>query len=269
MVYNPKISIVTSSYNQAKYIEKTIHSVLNQSYTNFEYIIIDGGSTDGTIQIVNKYINKLKLFITEKDDGCADALNKGLKFCSGDIFFYLNSDDYLLENSLHTVVKFISNNPGFNIYYGHALCLDEIKNKTFKIYSSKWNLLSYTNKNCVLVQQSTFFLIEDFQKVIKFNTQNRTCWDSELLIDLSLKNYSFCRMPFSYILSVFRLHSISITGSQNTYKIYIKDQKRIKEKVKIYKFYHFINIFHYFRIFEVIRDPKLFYLRLKSNFFNL
>ncbi|MEQ1554748.1 MAG: glycosyltransferase family 2 protein [Ferruginibacter sp.] len=99
----PKISIVTPCFNQGHFIEETILSILNQNYPNLEYIIIDGGSTDNTVEIIKKYENYLKYWISEKDSGQANAINKGLKFCTGKIFNWLNSDDYLEPDSLYKI----------------------------------------------------------------------------------------------------------------------------------------------------------------------
>jgi glycosyltransferase involved in cell wall biosynthesis len=99
----PKISIVTPSFNQGQFIEETILSVLNQNYPNLEYIIIDGGSTDNTIEIIKKYEDQLSYWVSEKDRGQAHAINKGLEHCTGEIFNWLNSDDYLEQGGLHKI----------------------------------------------------------------------------------------------------------------------------------------------------------------------
>jgi glycosyltransferase involved in cell wall biosynthesis len=106
----PKISIITPTYNQGQYIEQTIQSVINQNYPNLEYIIIDGGSTDNTVEIIKKYEKHLKFWVSEKDKGQANAINKGLKYCSGEIFNWINSDDYLENGALFNVAKAFSSN---------------------------------------------------------------------------------------------------------------------------------------------------------------
>ena len=102
---HPKISIVTASYNQGQFIEETIQSVFHQNYPNLEYIIIDGGSTDNSVEIIKKYEKHLKFWVSEKDSGQAHAINKGLQYCTGEIFNWLNSDDYLETGALEKIAN--------------------------------------------------------------------------------------------------------------------------------------------------------------------
>jgi glycosyltransferase involved in cell wall biosynthesis len=99
----PKITVITPSYNQGQYIEATILSVLNQNYPNLEYIIMDGGSSDQTIEVIKKYADKINFWVSEKDKGQADAINKGFERATGDILCWLNSDDYYFPDTLHYV----------------------------------------------------------------------------------------------------------------------------------------------------------------------
>ena len=103
-----KISIVTACYNMAKYIEQTIRSILSQDYENLEYIIIDGGSTDGTQDIIEKYRDSLAFYVSEPDNGMYDAINKGFAHATGDVLAWLNADDVYLPGALHTVNKIFS-----------------------------------------------------------------------------------------------------------------------------------------------------------------
>ncbi len=106
----PKISIVTPSFNQVEYIEETIRSVICQGYPNLEYIIIDGVSTDGSVEIIKKYEDYLTYWVSEPDRGQAHAINKGILKITGDIFGWINSDDLLLPNSLSKVAKTYQDN---------------------------------------------------------------------------------------------------------------------------------------------------------------
>jgi glycosyltransferase involved in cell wall biosynthesis len=101
----PRISIVTPSFNQGQFLEQTIRSVLLQGYPNLEYIVIDGGSSDESVDVIRKYEPWLKTWLSERDSGQADAINKGLKYCTGEIFQFLNSDDYLAPNALRRVAR--------------------------------------------------------------------------------------------------------------------------------------------------------------------
>lgn len=114
-----KISIITPSYNQGQYIEETILSVINQNYPNLEYIIIDGGSCDNSIEIIKKYASKLSYWVSEIDNGQSDAINKGLKIATGDLIMWLNSDDLLEQNCLTKVANlFERSSAEIGVIYG-------------------------------------------------------------------------------------------------------------------------------------------------------
>jgi len=120
----PLVSIITPSFNQAKYLEETIRSVLNQSYQNIEYIIIDGASTDGSVKIINKYEKQLAAWVSEKDQGQTDAINKGFALAKGEIIGWLNSDDTFLPDMVKEAVQFLEDHPEIGLVYGNANYID-------------------------------------------------------------------------------------------------------------------------------------------------
>ena len=117
MDQNLRVSIVTPSYNQGQFIEETILSVLNQSYKNIQYILVDGGSTDNTMEIVNKYKGEIDVIIHEKDKGQSDAINKGFKLSDGVLVGWINSDDILYPDCIEKIVDLFRSNPDGSIYY--------------------------------------------------------------------------------------------------------------------------------------------------------
>lgn len=116
----PKISIITPSYNQGQYIDETIVSIIGQGYGNLEYIVIDGGSTDNTLEVLKKHEQHISYWVSEKDKGQSDAINKGLKKATGDIVAWLNSDDIYAPGVLDAVAAAFSANPDVGIIYGNV-----------------------------------------------------------------------------------------------------------------------------------------------------
>jgi len=120
----PKISIITPSFNQDRFIESTIRSVLLQRYPNIEYIIIDGGSSDQSVEIIKKYSKWITYWVSEPDRGQSDALNKGFDLATGDIFGWLNSDDYFAKDALRNIMKLRAENPESIAWVGACQIID-------------------------------------------------------------------------------------------------------------------------------------------------
>ena len=122
-----KISIITISYNAKDAIDRTIQSVINQTYSNIEYIVIDGNSNDGTIEVINKYLDRIDVFICENDNGIYDAFNKGIKNATGDLITFLNSGDYYDTDYCKTIIQ---NFPKFSNFLCSNVILYDKKNIT-------------------------------------------------------------------------------------------------------------------------------------------
>ena len=119
----PRLSVITVVFNNVKDIERTMLSVLNQTYTNIEYIIIDGGSNDGTLELIDKYKDRITKIISEKDNGIYDAMNKGLTLATGEYVLFMNSGDEIYARD--TVEKVFDSAPDADIYYGETEMCDE------------------------------------------------------------------------------------------------------------------------------------------------
>ena len=154
---NIKVSIVTPSYNQGKYIEHTIQSVLNQTYKNIEYIIIDGGSTDNSLEIIDKYRGWVDVVISEKDKGQSDAINKGFKLATGTLAGWINSDDLLYPDCVEKIVELYIQHPNGSIYYNSFNEFIDKNGNGLKIYQhiipDKTHLLK---DNYDVIQQGSF-----------------------------------------------------------------------------------------------------------------
>ncbi|MGH8551953.1 MAG: glycosyltransferase family 2 protein, partial [Methylococcales bacterium] len=154
----PKVSIVTPSYNQVRFLEQTLVSVLNQDYENLEYIVIDGGSTDGSIDIIKKYEDRVNYWISEPDAGQSHAINKGLQIATGDIVAWLNSDDIYFPTAVSHAAREFQHNKNLALFYGNCVFIDE--NGRFIRYFTEvedWNEIRLRNYTDFIMQPTTFF----------------------------------------------------------------------------------------------------------------
>jgi len=241
----PKISIVTPSYNQAQFLERTILSVLNQNYPNLEYIIIDGGSTDGSVEIIKKYEKYLSYWVSEKDRGQSHALNKGFERATGKIYSYLNSDDLYLPDTLKSIAKYFVQDK-WDIIYGHVYVIDTDDKINNLSVALPFNLKEYFYGVFSTPQQSSFWKSEIFYKAKGFNIENRTCMDGEFYVKAATLGFKF--KSIDDVLACFRIHKDSITGSGKYNKQYLLDEEIIKNRYgnsnynnKILKFYYRIK----------------------------
>ncbi|MGN0006283.1 MAG: glycosyltransferase family 2 protein [Candidatus Gastranaerophilaceae bacterium] len=184
-----KISVITVCYNSEEVIEKTIQSVVNQTFEDFEYIIIDGASTDKTLEIVNKYQDKIAKIVSEKDKGIYDAMNKGIANASGDYIIFLNADDVFLHEN---VLKFAANKmtEGKALYYGDLIFLEK---STGKLNNRRQNNVNYIYLCGGMLFHPTIFASKKlFEKIGVFDTKYRIVADYDWVIRALVKFKASC-----------------------------------------------------------------------------
>jgi GT2 family glycosyltransferase len=214
-----KISIVTISFNQKEYLKECIDSILSQEDCDLEYIVVDPGSTDGSRELIESYGNRL-ITVFEKDDGPADGLNKGFAHATGEIYGFINSDDYLLPGSLKCVAQFFANQSSNIFMTGHGFTEDESSHRT-KVYPNLLTVERMLHRAAVLFQQATFFNRALFIATGGFNSTNRTCWDYEIF--LSFLQNGAKHYVIQDKLAVFRLYKNSISGSGRLREPYFQE----------------------------------------------
>ena len=210
---NPKISIITVSFNSVKTIEKTILSVLNQTFKDFEYIIIDGGSTDGTVDIIKKYNDKISYWVSEKDNGISDAFNKGIMASSGEIIGIINSDDWYEPNAIEEVINKYSPFK-YDIYISKIrYWINNEKNLILTQNNSKKVLNSlYSPK---LNHPSTFITRKAYNEIGLFNTKYKYAMDYDLILRLYKSGYN--AHILDKIISNMKTGGVSCSSDKETY----------------------------------------------------
>ena len=214
-----KISIITPSFNQAQYLEQTILSVLNQNYPNLEYIIIDGGSTDGSVEIIKKYEKHLAYWVSEKDNGQSEAINKGIKKSTGEIINWLNSDDYYEQDTLHKIANAFSNKET-NVVCAHGKIFDSKTNTTLYISNGTDiydNNLPKTIGWARIDQPETFFRKSVFDTLGLLNPDLRYLMDREFWLRyLFFYGLNGIKKMDAVIVN-FRIHPQSKTSNQKSF----------------------------------------------------
>lgn len=241
----PKFSIITISFNQDQFINQTIESVLNQSYGDLQYIIVDGGSTDKSRNIINsyKYDPRVEIIFQEKDKGPVNSLNEGFKKANGEILGYINSDDFFLKDTLLNVNNIFDDK--LDLIFGNVYEVDQYNLLTRKLYSKEFSLLRLRLGQCFICQQATFFRKKAYEKIKEFNSNNKLNWDLELVADLVNSGAEYKKI--NKYLGGFRIYPGTFTSSTDK-NFRKKNYKRLVEKFYGTKFYHFdfiIKIYFY------------------------
>lgn len=210
-----KVSIITVCLNAESTIEQSIKSVISQTYKNIEYIIIDGGSTDNTLNIINKYKNQIYYFISEKDNGIYDAMNKGLSKATGDFIYFLGADDNLTGDILTKIIPILKSNTQA-IHYGQVELYPE-----GKLFGGKFNKWKLIHKN---ISHQSIFYPSDIIKKNNYNNYYKITADWDLNLYLMSRNYKF--KYNGLVIATFNTKGISFQGDS----AFEKDRRKIIKK---------------------------------------
>jgi glycosyltransferase involved in cell wall biosynthesis len=206
----PKISVVTPSFNQGHFLEETLLSVLNQGYPDLEYIVVDGGSTDNSVEIIKKYEHHLSWWVSEKDRGQVDALNKGISRCTGDWFCFINSDDVFLPGAFSSVIQHIESHPncewlcGDTVMFGEGYPTELI---CARVPQSAAQALSWDYK----APQPGHFWKRDLIAG-GFSEEWPFDFDHDMYVRLLLRGHRCCHIATPY--AAYRLHKVSKTVAE-------------------------------------------------------
>ena len=224
-----RVSIVTVSFNQARFLERAIRSVIEQDHDDIEYIVVDPGSTDGSRDIIARYADRITHVVEEPDSGPPDGLNKGFALATGDIYAYLNADDVFLPGAVRAATSAMGRHPDADVIVGHGYIVDGKGNVIRRFRSAPFTPRRFAYGAAVAMQQSTFFRASAFKATHGFNVGNRTSWDAELLLDMVLAGA--CVRVVKGYWSLFTIHPESISGSQRRAEESIANHERYFRKV--------------------------------------
>lgn len=206
----PLISIVTPSYNQAQFIEATIRSVLEQDYPAVEQIVVDGGSSDGTLQILERYREQIR-YVSEEDEGQADAINKGLEMAQGEIVAYLNSDDIYLPGTLSRVANYFVNHPEVDMIFGDCQVIDQEGVVIGYMPGHPFSQKRLVQRAEFVPQQAAFWRKRVHDKAGRFDVDLHYAMDYDFFARVG----ACCRVRYLPTpLACFRMHGASKTVSQ-------------------------------------------------------
>lgn len=205
----PKISIVTPSYNHARFVAWTARSVLLQRYPNLEYVWMDGGSRDNTVEVLEPYLDRFAHFVSERDKGQSDAVHRGFQKCTGDIMAYLNSDDMLAPGALHWIAHFFDEHPEVDAVYSHRVTVDG-RNKAIWYWLLPEHSDWYLTRWMLIPQETCFWRRRIFEKCGNVDPTFRFALDYDLFVRFMREGKMHRADRF---LGVFRQHEEAKTST--------------------------------------------------------
>ncbi|MGB0678759.1 MAG: glycosyltransferase family 2 protein [Polyangiales bacterium] len=228
----PTVSIVVPSFNQVRYLERCLISILQQNYPKLELIVMDGGSTDGSRACIESLAPRLHYWQSQQDGGQSAAINEGFRHASGEILAYLNSDDvYLPTAPIHWAAHRFSTQPHIDIVQGHAYLIDA-DDTVFGFSAARpWRMLDFKLGIFGIPQCATFWRRRVYDAVGGFNEQVRTCMDGEFYLRTAQQGAIFSVVD--QVFSGFRIHNQSITGSGRYRQEYQQKQEELRRELTV------------------------------------
>lgn len=221
------ITILTPSFNQAQYIRATIDSVLSQDFPDFEYLVVDGGSNDGTVDILKSYSDPRMRWISERDKGQTDALNKGLRATSGEILTWINSDDVLLPGSVRFMVETFATRPEIDMLYGDVNIIDSAGSVLYVSASDPLSLEAAVTGDFTVMQQGSAWRRRVTEQIGDFVEDLHFALDGEYWMRMKLAGFRLEYIPG--IRAEFRMHDASKTISLR--RRFIDDWKKVLDRL--------------------------------------
>lgn len=245
----PLVSIVTPSLNQGKFIELTVRSVLGQSYANLEYIIVDGGSTDGTLGIIRRYEGRLK-WTSEKDTGQADAVNKGFRMARGEILGWINADDLYCPGAIDEAVQRFTGDPSVMMVYGAAKDIDGEGNVLQEYPTEPFDLDRFPYR-CIICQPAAFMRKSLIDYVGYLNADLQCSMDLDLWIRCGLAQKENPGWKFVYVPRLWALNRL-----HDESKTFVLRQRHIRITADMIKSYYGFLPFNWVYGIEEVSDPQ-------------
>jgi len=216
----PRLSIIIPSYQQGEYIERTLQSIVSQKYADLELIVIDGGSTDQTSEIIERYRKHIAIYVSEKDEGQSDAIKKGFNLATGDIIAWINSDDTYAKDSFSIVGQYFASNPSVRFVYGNRDIIDENDQVIGRRRQPDFNSQVMRYCHIVVPQVSAFWRRSLYQESGGVDPSLRFCMDYDLFVKMALISPP---KHLPHVLGNFRIHSESKTSNLENVRL-IEDQ---------------------------------------------
>lgn len=256
-----KISVITVVYNDLSHIQETIESVINQDYSDLEFIIIDGNSTDGTIELIKKYHSRINFFLTEKDKGIYYAMNKGIMNASGDWLLFLNSGDVFIDSTILSSCEEYLKNAEYDIVFGDVKAKSEELGLSYHIKCKKIEII----KNIMPMSHQSCFIKRHWHTLNLYNTKYKIAADYHFLLKTYLSDRKFLKID--QLISIISTGGLSDANRFKTFRELLKIKNELN--YSFYNHIYFIKQIAYYcftRLAFILLPSKIFsFLLIKKN----